>query len=203
METKPESSQDKEEENSLAAWISRKRIVVSLVGFTTLIVYNLCFAKTVAVDPLDYRKLPAVLGTGLVLLGLFIRSWSAGMLYKTHVLVTSGPYSLVRNPLYVGSFLMMLGFCFLMRDWLAAGFIVGPIGLIYWFQVKLEEERLAKKFPEMWPAYAAKTARFFPCSFDRSVFSSWSLKQWIKNREYQALLASLAGLIGLHFYYRA
>lgn len=189
--------------NTWGAWISRKRIVMSMVSFTCLIVYNLVVVRTRALDPLDLAQPQAVLGTSLVLLGLFIRSWSAGMLRKTEVLITSGPYALVRNPLYVGSFLMMFGFCLLMRDWLSFAFVAGPMALIYWFQVKSEETRLSKRFGESWSQYTRATGRFVPCNLKRTVFVKWSLNQWMKNSEYEAFIAALVALIALHWFYPA
>ena len=38
------------------------------------------------------------------MLGLAIRSWSAGFLIKDEKLTTDGPYALIRNPLYLVRF---------------------------------------------------------------------------------------------------
>ncbi len=203
MDTGNLQSANEVDSRTFSYWISRKRIFVSFVSFTSLIVYNLFIVQTQALDPFRFRQPQALAGLSLVVIGLFIRSWSAGMLRKSEVLSVSGPYALVRNPLYVGSFLMMFGFCLLMRDWFAMAFIVGPMAIVYWFQVKREEAGLSKRFKSQWTSYVQKTGRFFPRNIDSNILAKWSLVQWKKNREYEALLLCIFGLITLHWFYSA
>jgi protein-S-isoprenylcysteine O-methyltransferase Ste14 len=49
-------------------------------------------------------------GIGYIIAGLLVRLWSNGYAIKNDKLTTSGPYAFVRNPLYVGTFLIALGF---------------------------------------------------------------------------------------------
>lgn len=49
-------------------------------------------------------------GLALVVGGEALRLWSAGHLYKTRELVTSGPYAWIRHPLYAGTLLVGSGF---------------------------------------------------------------------------------------------
>ena len=56
------------------------------------------------------RPLTLVIGGAIALLGLALRAWAAGHIRKNAALATSGPYSYTRNPLYLGSFLLGLGF---------------------------------------------------------------------------------------------
>ncbi|MCA9399552.1 MAG: isoprenylcysteine carboxylmethyltransferase family protein, partial [Candidatus Omnitrophica bacterium] len=48
-------------------------------------------------------------GLWVVIIGLLVRTWANGYAIKTEKLTTSGPYAHIRNPLYVGSFLIMTG----------------------------------------------------------------------------------------------
>ena len=41
-----------------------------------------------------------------VILGCLLRSWAAGYLFKGKRVAVGGPYALIRNPLYVGSFVL-------------------------------------------------------------------------------------------------
>src|SRR6267142_6466955 len=58
------------------------------------------------------RPRPSTLAVGgaIALPGLLLRAWATGHLRKNDALATTGPYAYTRNPLYLGSFLMGLGF---------------------------------------------------------------------------------------------
>jgi hypothetical protein len=116
---------------------------------------------------------------------------------------TTGPYALVRHPLYVGSFLMMVGFCTIIDDGENIAFVMGPFLALYLIAVRKEERALATRFAAQWSAYARETPRFLPRRLPRDPFAAWSARQWLSNREYQAVLASLAGLAGLEVWQRA
>ena len=182
---------------SWETWLTERRIPLSVLLFATLVLADMFLLGVRPRDVLDWHDLGTVLGEALVLVGLALRTWAAGTLAKGTALTRSGPYSLVRNPLYVGSFLMMFGFCTLVHDWQSIWFIVGPIAAIYWLQVRQEERKLAARFPDEWPLYAEATPRFLPRRFPGAGLREWSLRLWVRNREYQALLASAAAMGGL------
>src|SRR5206468_95902 len=85
----------------------------------------------------------------LVLLGCALRSWAAGYLFKGKRVAVGGPYAFTRNPLYVGSFLIGLGFCAVL--WrrplppsiaiLWAAYLLG-FGVVYPLKAKAEEKEL-------------------------------------------------------------
>lgn len=120
---------------------------------------------------------------------------------KSRELTVVGPYALVRNPLYVGSFLMMFGFCIICRDVATLLFIAGPMSILYWVQVQIEEKRMAEFFPGQWPSYFASVPRFLPRLYARQAFCGWSVNEWAGNREYQAVGASIVGLIAVYFWH--
>ena len=97
-----------------------------------------------------------------IILGESIRIWASGYIHKNQELTMAGPYSLSRNPLYIGSFILGTGFIIAMRVfWLAIIFVVFFF-LIYWFTVRWEEEKLRRLFPDQWPAYWSRVPRAFP-----------------------------------------
>ena len=102
------------------------------------------------------------MGTPVVAIGEMIRIWSHGYLRKARQLATSGPYAYVRNPLYLGNFL--IGFGFFLMIWHPMIGIVFTIGFfsVYWLTVKGEEQRLAFKFGSAYADYFQKVPRFLP-----------------------------------------
>ena len=80
-----------------------------------------------------------------------------------HKLVTTGPYSRVRHPVYTGAMLMVLGVTLLFLNLvLVLGFFV-MVGIAYRRTV-LEEELLASEdgFGQAYRDYILKTGRFLP-----------------------------------------
>src|SRR5688572_25833201 len=101
-------------------WLVRRRVIISLTLFTALVLMEMFVLAVRPRDIFDWRDPWTVLGELLVLSGLAIRSWAAGTLAKCKSLIRVGPYALARNPLYIGTFLMIVGFCTLVGDWHAA-----------------------------------------------------------------------------------
>lgn len=181
----------------LRNWLARRRVAISLIGFLSLLAFNVFGQKTIPHNPLHLAD-PWVIGAlGLIGLGLLVRSWAAGTLNKSRELTTTGPYSMSRNPLYLGSFVMMFGFCILCRDWPTLVFVAGPLTLLYFVQVEFEEVRLSKMFPQQWPDYYKSTPRLFPKRLPKAVFEGWSKMEWLRNREYRAVAATGLGLLAV------
>ena len=113
-----------------------------------------------------------VTGGLVVVLGESIRLWAvgyAGSATRTrHVgapsLITNGPYGRVRNPLYVGNFILSLGFCVMAWAWMPymLGIFLAAFALQYGLIVSLEEESLRSTFGEEYDAYARAVPRFLP-----------------------------------------
>src|SRR5439155_3013450 len=79
-------------------WMQRWRVPL---GFACAVVF-LYFAK-----PTVWTL---IAGAAVALPGLLLRAWASGHLRKNEMLATTGPYAYTRNPLYLGSFLIGLGF---------------------------------------------------------------------------------------------
>ena len=140
-----------------------------------------------------------LLGFPVALAGLAVRAWAAGHLRKNQQLTVSGPYAFVRNPLYIGSMMMIVGFFILLGQ---SGFVwlfAGAFSLIFLAAVKNEERMLAAQYGAAWTAYAAATPRFIPRRLIATT-GKWSLRQWRHNREYQAVAATTLGLLGLQLW---
>ncbi len=73
-------------------------------------------------------------------------------------------------------------------------FVAGPLTLLYFVQVEFEEVRLSRMFPQVWSSYVASTPRLFPRRITKAVWHGWSQMEWLRNREYRAIGATLLGL---------
>lgn len=188
---------------ALPIWLHRFlvdfRVVISSVLFSTLIAAQML----VGLRPHGWRAgddMQGLAGVLLVLLGLFIRSWAAGVLMKGKALAVNGPYSLCRHPLYLGSFCMMVGFCLLVGNPLHLAIVLGPIAGIYWVTMLNEERRMTNKYGQAWTEYAAAVPRFVPWRLFGYKHAPFSLSRWSANHEYRALFTAVAGLTALEIW---
>ncbi|HVC95465.1 MAG TPA: methyltransferase [Pirellulales bacterium] len=185
--------------DGLADFLVDKRVPISLLVFSSLVFKDIALG-TKPHDTWNLGDPYAVAGLLLVLWGLAIRSWAAGVIRKSKVLATTGPYRLCRHPLYLGSLAMMLGFCTIMGSALDACVVVGPVLMIYLLTIRREERRLAERHGETWRQYIAMAPRLFPTRLFTTWSTEWSIAQWLKNREYNALATSLVALTLPHFW---
>jgi protein-S-isoprenylcysteine O-methyltransferase Ste14 len=184
----------------LRSFLIRRRVRITVVVFFVLILEDVVERiKPHAIA--DFGDVHTLIGLGLVLGGLALRSFAAGILHKRTQLTTTGPYALVRHPLYIGSFMMMLGFCALIDDTENIWVVLGPMLALYVYRTLLEERNLAAHFGKRWDQYAKAVPRFIPRRWPKISFATWRLDQWLKNREYNAVAAVSLGLIALQIWH--
>ena len=110
------------------------------------------------------RPTPAAFWAGLplVALGEMIRVWASGYLTKLSGLVTAGPFAMCRNPLYIGSFLISLGYLVMCSrvDVLVVGIVL--FWILHGGAVAYEERLLREKFGEEFEQYCRQAPRFLP-----------------------------------------
>src|SRR5205807_9468886 len=85
----------------------------------------------------SWRSIAA--GAGLVAPGLLIRALASGHVRKNEALATSGPYAYARNPLYLGSLLMGVGFAIAARSWWIGAALVVMFFALYVPVIRDEE----------------------------------------------------------------
>jgi protein-S-isoprenylcysteine O-methyltransferase Ste14 len=103
-----------------------------------------------------------VLGITCALSGLLLRIWATGWLVKNETLTTDGPYRLTRNPLYLGTLLLVLGQC-LMSDIPWAPLLFPALCLaLYWPTIRQEEEYLGQCYGADYTAYANQVPLLLP-----------------------------------------
>ena len=148
------------------------------------------------------------IGAAIALPGLALRAWATGHLRKNDALATTGPYAYTRNPLYLGSFLLGLGFT------VASGrFILGILFAalflgIYVPVMRVESATLAELFGESYQRYVKAVPLFRPRlspyrerKTDESGFDAALYRRY---REYQAAIGlviawALLALKALYF----
>jgi protein-S-isoprenylcysteine O-methyltransferase Ste14 len=114
-------------------------------------------------------------GLGLVLLALGLafavwarvhlgRNWGAPMTQKDEPeLVTSGPYHLVRHPIYSGILVAGVGTAVALSwQWLIA---VALAGFYFLYSATMEERYLGGEFPDTYPVYKCSTKMLLPYIF--------------------------------------
>ena len=139
----------------------------------------------------------------MIVPGLLIRALASGHVRKNESLATSGPYAYTRNPLYLGSLLIGLGFALAARSWWVGVVLVVMFLAIYLPVIRDEENFLRTKFPEF-DGYARRVPRMLPrlrppSSDAKESPSGFSLDLYWKHREYNALLGAAGMMAALIF----
>jgi protein-S-isoprenylcysteine O-methyltransferase Ste14 len=111
-------------------------------------------------------------GLSVAFLGEFIRIWSvayAGGATRTLEpgvgrLITGGPFSYVRNPLYLGNFLLSFGICLAAWPWMPwmALVFIAAFALQYGFIVALEEDTIRQSLGDAYERYFRAVPRWLP-----------------------------------------
>ena len=103
----------------------------------------------------------AIVLVGIASLGrLWCSLYIAG--YKTDSLVTEGPYSMCRNPLYLFSALGAMGVGFATETLVIPLIMLGAFTIYYPFVIKSEEAELQKLHKDKFDTYFETVPRFFP-----------------------------------------
>ena len=138
-----------------------------------------------------------VAGCCLVALGEAIRIWAAGHLKRMQELATSGPYAHLRDPLYLGRFFLIVGFCIM--GW-GYCLLVLPVALGVFFlnyiprKHQKEMSRLETMFGDEYRQYSAYARSLVPRlkPYPGARKRAWSFALlWNENREQYFLLIIL------------
>jgi protein-S-isoprenylcysteine O-methyltransferase Ste14 len=132
-----------------------------------------------------------IIGGCFALLGLLIRAWASGHIRKASVLAVTGPYALTRNPLYVGSFIMGLGFTIAAGVWwLGLIFAALFIG-IYLPVMRVEAADMFDIFGTDFEEYERSVPLFIP-RFTRwkKMDGKMDFQLYLQYREYQAAIGA-------------
>jgi len=145
----------------------------------------------------DPVPMSLLFGAAFVIPGLLVRAVASGHVEKNERLATSGPYAYTRNPLYLGSLIIGVGFAIAARSVWVAVILVLMFVTIYLPVIRAEEIYLAQHFPEF-AEYARRVPRLMPDPHPSSrPRGSFSRDLYWKHREYNATLGSMAMMAAL------
>jgi len=175
----------------MAEWPRIARRIRVPLGFVLAVLYFWLARPT-------WRSL--AIGAIGILPGLVVRGLASGHVRKNEALATTGPYAYTRNPLYLGSLLIGIGFAAAARScWIGAALVV-MFFAIYFPVIRDEEEFLRQKFPEF-EEYARRVPRmlprFAPHRGEQTGGEGFSLALYRKHREYRALVGALLAAAAL------
>ena len=141
------------------------------------------------------------MGGTVILAGLIVRGWAAGVLEKDRELAVSGPYAFTRNPLYLGSFIIGVGAAVAGgRIWIGLLFLAFFIWA-YRGPMARENDRLEEHFGEAYrryrdavPAFLPRVPPYRPPPETAPVPTRFSLARYVRNREWEAALGGAAAM---------
>lgn len=185
---------------------NRSHLPLLLLPLILLGVFTNHYSSNISFWDFSYNILCILVST----LGFFIRIITIGHVPKNtsgrnrkkqiaDKLNTTGIYSVVRNPLYLGNFLMWLGIIMYVRSIYTIIIFILIFFLYYERIIYTEESFLADKFKDEFNNWARKTPSFIP------KFRLWqkfdlhfSLRNVLK-REYSGFLGALVSFYFIHF----
>ena len=139
-------------------------------------------------------------GAPVAVLGELVQMWAGSQLHKDQHLTISGPYSHVRNPMYIGRFIIGLGFFVMTANpWLIAGYVILFAAYAH-MRVQREEGRLKVIFEPDYQHYCSEIRRWLPRikPYSRSESKNASWAQVCANHENINMLGVLVVLAGIY-----
>lgn len=176
---------------------SKKRIVNSFdkrflqriripLGFIFAAVFIIC-AKP--------HMMSLAIGAGIAIIGLAIRAWASGHIRKAKTLAVTGPYAYTRNPLYLGSFILGVGFSVASGVWwLILVFMALFIG-IYLPVMRVEADDIRRIFGPDFDEYERNVPVFVPrLTAWKKSDARFDFGLYLQYREYRAALGAAAAI---------
>jgi protein-S-isoprenylcysteine O-methyltransferase Ste14 len=136
-------------------------------------------------------------GAVIAAVGVWIRAMASGHVKKNEQLTTTGPYAYTRNPLYLGSIVIAIGFAVAaLSVWIGVILVVMFVA-IYVPVIRGEEGFLRGTFPE-YDDYARRVPRLFPSlSSTANPGGGFSRELYLQHREYNATIGAAVVLLTL------
>lgn len=148
------------------------RVVRSAVFLVAIVLLSAPHLPAFLYRPLLRQGLvPFYAGAAITLAGLLFAVWAREHLGKNwsrsvtvkqdHELITSGPYALVRHPIYTGILTGFLGSA-IAEGQLRSLIAFVMVSAVLWFKLRLEESWMRETFGDNYAAYARRVAALVP-----------------------------------------
>ncbi len=106
-----------------------------------------------------------IAGLAMAFVGQVFRIYAAGFIHKNKQLASTGPYALVRHPLYLGNFLILIGFTIACANL----YVVAVVALFFliWYPAAIayEDSKLERIFEDEWRAWSKNIRAIIPGKF--------------------------------------
>ncbi len=139
-------------------------------------------------------------GIWFIIIGLLLRVWANGYAIKLQKLTTSGPYALMRHPLYLGTILITVGGIIMLRTYYLGALLLFIMAVVYSKTIKKEEEMLEGKFKDSYLTYKKKVPAIIPTIVPYRGGEKWafSIKRLIRSKEYKLFFWVIIIVIAFH-----
>ena len=106
-----------------------------------------------------------LIGMALAVVGQVFRIYADGFIHKNKQLASTGPYALVRHPLYTGNFLILIGFALAANNlyvWIAV-----LVFFLIWYPAAIayEDSKLERIFGDEWRSWSRNIRAIVPGRF--------------------------------------
>jgi protein-S-isoprenylcysteine O-methyltransferase Ste14 len=135
-----------------------------------------------------------------IILGLSIRVWANGYAIKMGKLTTSGPYAYVRNPLYLGTMFIVIGFSLMLDITILSILFILIAFFVYINTIRKEEKMLEAKFKDSYTSYRNKVPALIFTIFPYRAGEKWpfSFKRLLESKEHKPVIWVIIFLIALY-----
>lgn len=139
-----------------------------------------------------------VIGGLIALIGVAIRAWASGHIRKAKTLAVTGPYARTRNPLYLGSFIMGVGFTVAAGVWWLAGLFIALFLGIYLPVMRVEARDMQAIFGAEFQEYERHVPVLLPrLTAWKKGAGDFDFQLYLQYREYRAALGAAGAMAAL------
>ena len=122
----------------------------------------------------------------IILVGALIRLWATKHIgrrmpwvkKKGKILLKTGPYAIVRNPLYIGNIIIATGLSILSELIWIVPLIIMYLFILYHLVARYEEKKLSERWGEEYSAYLSEVPRWIPNLKNLNLAKSGGFKWW-------------------------